>query len=114
VGLHEQEQEFVPAVESVGYRFRHGVGLVPEWADLRLRSDREAAMTDPDVWKITVVLRATDAEQEQATEAIARALCPDQFHAGPCPTPWAMITSRVSDCDDQDEAENLRALIDDV
>jgi len=71
-------------------------------------------MTDPDVWKITVVLRATDAEQEQATEAIARALCPDQFHAGPCPTPWAMITSRVSDCDDQDEAENLRALIDDV
>lgn len=44
-------------------------------------------MTDRDVWQVRVVLRATPAELERTTQAIARALCPDENHASPCPTP---------------------------
>lgn len=72
----------------------------------------DPAVTDRDVWQVRVVLRATEAELERATEAIARALCPEEFHDGPCATPWTMMTSRVSD-QDPDEAAALRALVDD-
>jgi hypothetical protein len=69
-------------------------------------------MSDHDVWQVRIVLRASEDELRQATDAIARALCPDEFHDGPCPTPWSMSTSRVDDMDDQDQATELRALLD--
>jgi hypothetical protein len=59
------------------------------------------------------VLWATEAELKHATEALARALCPDKFHDGPCATPWGMASSRVDDVEDQGEAGSLRALIED-
>lgn len=70
-------------------------------------------MDDRDVWLVQIVLRATEAELRQATDAIARALCPDESHEGPCATPWTMVSARVDDIEDQDEAASLRALIDD-
>jgi hypothetical protein len=56
--------------------------------------------------------RRLEAELRQATDALARAWCPDEFHDGPCATPWTMASSRVDDMEDQDEADALRALID--
>ncbi len=69
-------------------------------------------MSDQTLWQICVVLRASEAELQQATDAIARALCPDELHDGPCPIPWAISSSSVDDMDDRAEADNLRALID--
>jgi hypothetical protein len=70
-------------------------------------------VTDRTGWRFTVVLQATEAEADQAADAIARALCPDEFHDGPCRTPWALIRSRLDDMDDPDEAARLRDLLTD-
>jgi hypothetical protein len=70
-------------------------------------------MSEPEVWQVSVVLRATEAEVRQTAEAIARVLCSDESHDGPCPIPWAMRSSRVDDIEDQDQAAALRALVSD-
>ena len=56
------------------------------------------------VWKVEVIIEATPDEAEAAQEAIARALCPDEDHAGFCPTPWTTITCRIADLSDEERA----------
>jgi len=53
------------------------------------------------VWIISAVIEASDADAETAKEAIARALCPDDMHPGPCPVPWTMYAIRFEDLDDE-------------
>ena len=49
------------------------------------------------VWKVTAIIEETADEAEAAQEAIARALCPDESHAGECATPRTMVTCRFED-----------------
>lgn len=57
------------------------------------RAWKTSAMDDErQVWAIKVVIEATKAQAEQAVEAIARTLCPDEHHAGSCPVPWTTMT----------------------
>ena len=53
------------------------------------------------VWIISAVIEATEADAEAAQEAIARALCPDDMHPGPCPVPWTTYTVRFEDLDEE-------------
>gem|GEM_PF-4603995 len=48
------------------------------------------------------MLEASAADAARAADAIARALCPDGDHAGPCEVPWTMILSRFEDLDDDE------------
>ena len=43
------------------------------------------------IFKVSAVIEATDAEANDALEAIARALCPDDNHEGECPVPWTLV-----------------------
>jgi hypothetical protein len=54
-----------------------------------------------EVWVISTVIEATRADADAAKEAIARALCPDDMHAGPCPVPWTMYAVRFEDLDEE-------------
>lgn len=57
---------------------------------MRVADERE-------VWKFSMILRATPEDAEIAAEALKRALCPDDSHPGPCPVPWTLIASRFED-----------------
>jgi hypothetical protein len=56
--------------------------------------------TTRQVWVISAVIEATSAEADAAQEAIARALCPDDAHPGPCPVPWTTMAVKFEDLDD--------------
>jgi len=45
-------------------------------------------------WCIKVYVHASDDEVEDLVERIGAAICPDPFHAGYCPVPWAILRSR--------------------
>ena len=55
-----------------------------------------------EVWKLSVIIEATEAEAERASEAMQRALCPDENHDGPCDVPWTMMHCRFEDLDDDE------------
>ncbi|WP_020502004.1 hypothetical protein [Sciscionella marina] len=40
------------------------------------------------VYEVRVHGCTSDEEQLAAREPIARTLCPDEWHASPCPVPW--------------------------
>ena len=61
-----------------------------------------------EVWCIQVFIEATEEQADQAQEAIARALCPDENHDGYCPVPWTTVRVAFEDLDD-DEKAALRA-----
>ena len=64
------------------------------------------------VWRFSVVIEASEEDAERVGEAIARALCPDDFHPGPCPIPWTMMHCRFNELDD-DEQRRWEADFDD-
>jgi hypothetical protein len=55
------------------------------------------------VWKFSVIVQATESEADELGAAIARVLCPDDDHDGPCPVPWTVIRSGFEHVD-ADEA----------
>ncbi|WP_405110903.1 hypothetical protein OG559_00460 [Micromonospora sp. NBC_01405] len=56
------------------------------------------------LWKIQIPVLATGSEIEAVTDALGRALCPDDDHAGSCPVPWFIV---VTDGDSLDRQERL-------
>jgi hypothetical protein len=56
------------------------------------------------VWQLSAVIEATEEQADAALEAIARALCPDPDHAGPCPMPWTTMRVRFDDLDPSEQA----------
>jgi hypothetical protein len=56
------------------------------------------------IWQLSVVIEATVDQRDAAFEAVARALCPDDDHSGPCPVPWTTIACRFDDLDPDDKA----------
>jgi hypothetical protein len=64
-----------------------------------------------EVWSIQVFLEATAEQAEQAQEAIARALCPDENHDGYCPVPWTTMRVAFQELED-DERERWQAAFD--
>ncbi len=62
-------------------------------------------MSDQRLWAVRVILEGDETSVEEAQEAIARALCPDENHPGPCPTPWTMITVRLDELDQKEQRE---------
>jgi hypothetical protein len=64
-----------------------------------------------EVWSIQVFLEATAEQAEQAQEAIARALCPDEDHDGYCPVPWTTMRVAFQELED-DERERWQAAFD--
>lgn len=65
------------------------------------------------VWAIKVVIEATSDEADEAVEAIARTLCPEQGHPGYCPVPWATVLCALDDLDPDERAEWTRSFADD-
>lgn len=59
-------------------------------------------MSERQVWSIQVVIEATDEQADEAEEAIARALCPDENHPGSCETPWTTIRCLLTDLDEDE------------
>jgi len=57
-----------------------------------------------EVWKFSAIIEATAADAERVSEAIARALCPEEWHSGPCEVPWTLIQCRFEDLDDDERA----------
>jgi hypothetical protein len=57
------------------------------------------------VWKVSAIIEATDDAALAAQAAIARALCPDETHAGYCPVPWTTMACRFDDLDSEERAE---------
>jgi hypothetical protein len=51
------------------------------------------------VWHVTAVIEASAQDADAAAEAIARALCPDPDHEGPCPLPWTIMLCEVEEPD---------------
>jgi hypothetical protein len=79
----------------------------------RLRVRQSGRVSDErGVWKFSVIIEATDVEAERVAEAIARSLCPDEDHDGPCEHPWTLIRSRFDDLDD-DERNRWQDYFDD-
>lgn len=39
--------------------------------------------------------RGSGGSAERVSEALRRALCPDDFHVGPCPIPWGTMTRNL-------------------
>lgn len=56
------------------------------------------------IWKVSAVIEATEAAKDEAAEAIARALCPDEYHHGECPVPWTLMASRFEDLSRREQA----------
>jgi hypothetical protein len=61
-------------------------------------------MSERHVWAIRVLIEATQEQAEEAQEAIARALCPDENHPGDCPVPWTFIVTAFDDLDADEKA----------
>ena len=59
------------------------------------------------VWSVRMVIEATEEEAEAVTEALARALCPDDDHDGPCPIPWTLLSQEVTEEDEPERSEWL-------
>lgn len=57
------------------------------------------------IWEFRMVIEATEQEADQAHDAIARALCPDEEHPGPCQPPWVASRTRL---DKLEGAEGVR------
>jgi hypothetical protein len=55
-----------------------------------------------EVWKFSMIIEATPEDAEKAAEAMQRALCPDEYHPGPCAVPWTLMTCRFEDLDDDE------------
>lgn len=43
------------------------------------------------VWQLEFVLTGSETQRERASEAMRRALCPDEFHPGLCEIPWSAM-----------------------
>ena len=56
------------------------------------------------IWKLSAVIKATQAEADDALEAIARTLCPDDDHDGGCPVPWTLMACRFEDLEPEEQA----------
>ena len=56
-------------------------------------------MSDRQVWAIHLMIEATDAQADEAIEAIGRALCPDENHSAYCPVPWTLMRCAFHDLD---------------
>ena len=54
------------------------------------------------VWKLSVIFEATEVDAERVSEAMQRALCPDENHDGPCEMPWTVMQHRFEDLDDDE------------
>jgi hypothetical protein len=61
-------------------------------------------MSERQVWTIRVIIEATREQAEEAQEAIARALCPDEHHPGYGPVPWTLIVTAFDDLDADEKA----------
>jgi hypothetical protein len=67
--------------------------------------DRVRVTDGRTVWMISAVIEASEEDARAAQEAIARALCPDENHAGYCPVPWTTLACRFNDLDDEERAQ---------
>jgi hypothetical protein len=70
-----------------------------------------APVSEREVWRIQVVIEATEDQADQALEAIERALCPDENHPGYCEVPWTTMQCRFADLD-EDERQGWQAAFD--
>jgi hypothetical protein len=61
--------------------------------------NQQPAQAGRRVWYVTAVVEASAEDADMVAEAIARALCPDPDHEGPCPVPWTIMCSEVEEPD---------------
>ena len=69
-------------------------------------------MDERRLWGIRVIIEATASSAEEAQNAVAKALCPDEDHPGYCPTPWMMSAFRIDELEG-DERVAWQELFDD-
>lgn len=50
-------------------------------------------------WTISTTVWASEAEMRLVEEQIERILCPDPDHAPPCPVPWEVTTTELTEPD---------------
>jgi hypothetical protein len=81
--------------------------------DLRRRRRDLDRMNEKTVWAIKVLIEATREEADEALEAIARALCPDEDHPGYCPVPWTTVLCAFDDLDPNERAQWTESFADD-
>lgn len=70
-------------------------------------------MDEKTVWAITVLMEATREETDEALEAIARTLCPDEDHPDYCPVPWTTVLCALVDLDANERAQWTESFADD-
>lgn len=63
-------------------------------------------------WLVQVVVHATRDEVEAMGDRIGAVICAPADHEGRCDTPWTMVTTALSQLDDE-ERRALAALLDD-
>lgn len=71
------------------------------------------AMSEKTVWAIKVLIETTEEQAEEAVDAIAKALCPDEDHSGYCSQPWTTVLCKLDDLDPEERATWSRSFADD-
>lgn len=61
---------------------------------------------EPRVYEVRVHGCATVEEAVALQEPIARLLCPDEHHAGPCEVPWGFLLESPEGADDGEDGED--------
>ena len=62
---------------------------------------------EPGLWEVRLGVHATREQAEEVKERIVGMLCPDPGHPPPCPIPWSVMLSQVSDPDEAGLYEEL-------